>query len=176
MAVTNAYVDANISAGKLSSAAVNSGACQITAVQAYSVLAADDATSVLRFFKGIPSDAIIIDIRILNTAITGATGALIGLYDVLDFDGVGAAIDDNCFHTGFDLSSANAVASGWAEAMILPTIPNRETQLWEIAAQTQAPGAAGPKAAAYDIAIKLVNKTASATGDIAMLLTYVRGV
>ena len=177
MAVYNNYVDTNILAGKLANAALVSGVVQVTAVQKWSIAAGDDATSIFRVFKGIDSDSIIVDIEIMNDAVTGATGALIGLYNVLDFDGVGAIIaSGNQFNTNFNLSSANAIATGWVTCYTAAAIADREKSLWELAAQTQAPGAAGPKAPAYDICLTMVNKTASATGDVVMKLTYLRAV
>ena len=176
MAVVNNYVDTNVLAGKLGNAALVGGAVPIVAVQAWVVDAADSAASIYRVFKGIPSDAIILDIEVLNEAVTGVSAALVGLYDVLDFDGVGAIIGSgNQLCAGFNLASANTIASRWATMLTAPTIANREKQLWELASQTQAPGAAGPKASAYDICLTCPSMTTN-TAAIAMKLTYVRGV
>ena len=176
MAVINGYVDANVAAGKLGNAALVTGAAPIVAIQSFAIGASDSAASIYRVFKGVPSDAIILDLEVLNEAVAGVTAALVGLYDVLDFDGVGAIIGSgNQLCAGFNLSSANTIASRWATMLTAPVIADREKQLWELAAQTQAPGAAGPKASAYDIGISCPAMTTN-TANIAVKLTYVRGV
>jgi hypothetical protein len=179
MAVYNDYVDANLVLKKLGNAPLVSGAAVITAIQAWSVAATDDATSVYRVFPNIPSDAIILSLEIMNEAVTGATGALIGLYKSKSFDGVGAILGSgNQFHTNFNLSSANAIASNWVDAMPAVSIANREVSLWSLASEQQAPPASsyGPKGSSYDICLTMVNKTTVATGAIVMKLSYIRGV
>ena len=173
----NDYVDTNILAGKLANAALVSGAARISAIQSFVVGASDYATSAPRYrvFKGIPSDAIILSIKILNEAVAGVTAGTIGLSNVLDFDGVGATVDAACLSAGFNFSSANTIASVPAEALTAVTIANREKQLWELAAQTQAPGAAGPKAPAYDICLYMTSMTTN-TAAICVMLEYIRGV
>lgn len=173
----NDYVDTNILAGKLANAALVSGVPVIEAVQSWVVGASDYATSapVYRVFKGIPSDAIILSIKILNEAVAGVTAGTIGLHNVLDFDGLGAVVDADVLCAGFNFSSANTIASVAAEALTAVTIANREKQLWELAAQTQAPGAAGPKAPAYDITFTMTDMTTN-TAAIMARLSYIRGV
>ena len=176
MAVINAYVDANLALGKIGNAALISGAVEVKAIQSFTIGASDSASSVYRVFKGIPSDAIITSLKILNDAVAGVTAGLIGLYDVLDFDGKGAIIGSgNQLNAGFGFNSANTIASAPAEALTAVTIANREKQLWELAAQTQAPGAAGPKAPAYDICLTMPSMTTN-TANICIIMTYVRGV
>ena len=182
MAVYNNYVNANLVLGKIGSASLIGGVQQITAIQEWGVAAGDDAGSIYRVFPNIPSDAIITSLEIMNDAVTGATGALIGLYESLSFDGVGAIIaSGNQFHTNFNLSSANAIAGGFVNAMPAVSIANRISQLWQLAGETQAPvapgaGQTGPKGSSYDICLTMVNKTTVATGNIVMRLSYVRGV
>ena len=174
----NAYVDTNLIAGKLAQAALVSGVTKYVAIQSWVVGAADYATStpVYRVFKGIPSDAIVTSIKILNDAVAGVTAGLIGLYNVLDFDGVGAIIGSgNQLSAGFAFSSANTIASAPAEALTAVSIANREKALWELASQTQAPGAAGPKASAYDICFTMSSMTTN-TANICAILEYIRGV
>lgn len=173
----NDYVDTNILAGKLTSAALCSGAAVIDAVQSWVIGATDYATStpIYRVFKGIPSDAIVLSIMIMNDAIAGVTAATVGLYNVKDFDGVGAVISASLFNAGISLSAGNAIASGWVETLLAVSIANREKQLWELASQTQYPGTAGPKASAYDIAIVMPSMTTN-TANVTMKLRYIRGV
>jgi hypothetical protein len=176
MAVINAYVDANLALGKIGSAALINGVPKITVIQSFTIGASDSAASVYRVFKGIPSDAIILSIKILNDAVAGVTAGLIGLYDVLDFDGKGAIIGSgNQLCAGFNFSSANTIASVPAEALTAVAVANREKQLWELASQTQAPGAAGPKAPAYDICLTMASMTTN-TANICVIMDYVRGV
>ena len=173
----NDYVDTNILAGKLGNAALVGGVPVIEAVQSWIIGAADYATStpIYRVFKDIPSDAIILSIMILNDAIAGVTAATVGLYNSKSFDGVGAVISASLFNAGISLASGNAIASGWVETLLAVPIANREKQLWELASQTQAPGAAGPKASSYDIAIVMPSMTTN-TANVAMKLRYIRGV
>ena len=176
MAVVNAYVDTNVVAGKLSSAALVGGVPVIRAIQSFAIGASDSASSVYRVFKGIPSDAIVLSIKILNEAVAGVTAGLIGLYNVLDFDGKGAIIGSgNQLCAGFNFSSANIIANVPAEALTAVAVANREKQLWELASQTQAPGAAGPKAPAYDICLTMASMTTN-TANICVIMDYVRGV
>lgn len=177
MAVINNYVDANLVLGKLGSAALVSGVTEFEAVQSWVVGAADYTPSapIYRVFKGIPSDAIILSIGILNDAVAGVTAATVGIYDVLDFDGIGAVVNASLFNASLSLAAGNAIASGWVEVLNAVAIANREKQLWELAAQTQYPGAAGPKASAYDICLVCTGMTTN-TANIAMKLKYIRGV
>ena len=175
----NNYVNPVLVSGKLDSAARVSGVPLITAVVSWVVGASDYAstTPIYRVFKDIPSDAIILSLEVMNEAVAGVTSGPIGLYSSLSFDGGGAIIGSgNQLNTGFAFSSANAIASGWANALATgPAIASRAKQLWEIAAQTQAPGAAGPKAASYDICFTMTSMTTN-TANIVAKLTYVRGV
>ena len=185
MAVYNNYVDANLVATppKIGNAALISGVPEYVAVQSFVIDAADSAASIYRIFKGIPSDAIITSLDVLNEAVAGVTAGVIGLYNVKDFDGVGAAINSGTeLCAGFNFSSANTIASASATCLTAPTIANREKQLWELASQTQAPigGVAiasqtGPKAPAYDIGVKMVGMTTN-TAALMFKLKYIRGV
>jgi len=177
MAVINDYVDANVisSVGKLTSAAFVSGVPEICAVQAFTVAATDSASSIYRIFKGIPADAIILELYVMNDAVAGVSAGTIGLFNVKDFDGVGAAVAASALASSFDFSSAHAIASGWVNCKTAVSIANHEKALWELASQTQAPGAAGPKASAYDIGVTMVGMTTN-TANLVFKLHYVRGV
>ena len=176
MALDNTYADADLAAGKLGSAAHINGAVKLTAVQSWAVAAADAAGKVYRVFPDIPTDAIITSLWIMNEAVTGATGALIGFYQSLKFDGVGAIIGSgNQLHTNFNLSSANAIASNYVDAMPAVVIADREKSIWELLSFTQYPyTATGPKPSSVDLCLTMVNKTTVATGNIVMKLEYIR--
>jgi hypothetical protein len=176
--MANVYANTDVQAGKIGAAANVSGVKQFEAIIAWSVAAADAAGTVYRVFSNIPSDAIITSLDIMNEAVTGATGALIGLYNSLKFDGVGGILGSgNQFHTNFDLSSANAISSGFVNAMPAVSIANRAVQLYSLVGQVQYPASTtGPKASAYDVCLTMANKTTVATGAVVMRMRYVRGV
>ena len=173
----NNYVDANLVLGKIGSAALVGGVPLIAAVQSWVIGATDYVTStpIYRVFKDIPSDAIITALEILNDAVAGVTAATVGLRNSLSFDGVGATISDTLFCASISLSGGNAASAGWVNCLTAVSIANKEKQLWELASQTQYPGAAGPKAASYDIVIAMPSMTTN-TANIAMKLSYIRGV
>ena len=179
--MANVYANADVAAGKIGAAANVGGVPEYVGIVSFAVAAADAAGTVYRVFPNMPSDAIITSLDIMNDAVTGATGALIGLYQALKFDGIGAIIGSgNQFHTNFDLSSANAIASGFVNAMPAVSIANRGVQLYTLVSQTQYPGPSssltGPKASSYDVCLTMANKTTTATGNIVMRIKYVRGV
>ena len=181
MAVINNYVNANLSATPktLGAAAQVSGVPVYEAIQSFVIGSSDSAGSIYRVFKGIPADAIITSFEVMNDAVAGVTGGLIGLYNVLDWDNVGAIIGSgNQLSAGFNFSSANAVASGFVNALTAPSIANRMQALWQLAAQTQAPVAAGagqtgPKAAAFDICLTMPSMTTN-TANIVCKMKWVR--
>ena len=174
--MANVYVNSDVQAGKISSGGTVSGVKSFHATVAWSVASTDAAGTIYRVFPNVPSDAIVTSLDIMNGAVTGASGALIGLYVPSEF-GSGIIGSGNQFHTGFDLSSANAIAGGYVNAMPAVSILNRDNQLWDLAGQVQYPtSTTGPKAPAYDICLTMVNKTTVATGDICMRLKYIRGV
>ena len=171
------YVNADLIAGRIGAAANVSGVKQFEAISAWAVAAADAAGTIYRVFPNIPSDAIITSLDIMNEAVTGASGALIGLYKTVENGGaiIGSG---NQFNTNFDLSTANAIASGFVNAMPAVSIPNRAVQLYTLVSQVQYPTTTGtgPKDSSYDICVTMANKTTVATGNIVMRLKFVRGV
>ena len=109
MAVYNNYVDANLVLGKITEAPFAQGSKVFSVVQSFVVAAADSASSIYRVFPAIPSDAIIISIKILNDALPGVTAAVVGLYNCLNFDGVGAVINAGAeLNAGVDISAVIA--------------------------------------------------------------------
>jgi len=69
------------------------------------IAAADSNTSKFLIAQ-IPANAILLDIKVRCTALTGGTDFDIGLYDAVDFGG--EVIDADLFADGLDLSSAKA--------------------------------------------------------------------
>lgn len=180
MAVINAYIDADIVAGKLASASHNKGVWACSVIQSFVVGATDAAGSIYRLFKGIPADAIITVLALYNDALTGATSVKMGLYDVLDFDGVGAIIGTgDQFMTATDISAGTAISSTARNCMTNLSIANREKQLWDLVAETAAPGpisAPTLKRAAFDVCMTMTAMTTGATGNVSVRMDYLRAV
>jgi hypothetical protein len=65
--------------------------------------ASDSTGSTYTILKDLPADAIILEMEIETTGITGATSCDIGLYD----SDSGAALVDNCYASGIDLSGSH---------------------------------------------------------------------
>lgn len=173
MAIINGYVDANLSAGKLASASNVSGVVIYSAVQSFVVGSTDQAGSIYRLFKGIPSDSIVISLTILNDALTGATSVKFGLYDVLDFDGVGAIIGTgDQFATAQNIASGNPISGAAANMLTNLSIANREVQLWSLVGEALYP----PKRAAFDLCMTMTAMTTGATGNVSVKLDYIRQV
>jgi hypothetical protein len=177
MAVVNKYVSANYnnSTGKLLDRAGLFGPGVVTqeAIAWFQPVSTDSVGSIYRLFKGIPSDVIITNLQMLNDAWTNCTSINIGLYNVLDWDGVGAIVGTgDQLLSGYNPSGGNPASSGWVSVLTNLSIANRIKSLWEVAAQAEYP----PKFAAFDIALTTVTNSGSATPNIAVKLSYVRGV
>ncbi len=99
--VTNA--DNTGTASHAFSAALRTGYEPRTAMETAAVLAADDDTSVYRFFR-VRSDAIITSIEVYNDAITSGTDYDFGVYQTAGNGG--AVVDADLFADGVDMSSA----------------------------------------------------------------------
>ena len=92
MSVVNKYASPNYALQKLDPAGTfGTGVCVCSSVMSF-VMTGDSVNSVYRLFKGIPGDAIITKLEIVNDAWTNCTSIDIALYQVLDFDGVGALV------------------------------------------------------------------------------------
>lgn len=177
MGLVNAYVDADLVAGKLASASRVSGVAVFQAIQSFVVGSTDTAGSIYRIFKGIPSDSIITSLELYNDALTGATSVKLGLYDVLDFDNVGAIIGTgDQFMTATDISSGTAISAAARNCLTNLSIANREKQLWDLAGEVVGPPSATMKRAAFDICMTMTAMTTGATGNVMVKMTYIRAV
>lgn len=125
------------------------------------VAAADSDNSVYRLAR-VPSNAVIVDLRINNDAITGGTDYNVGVYDTPEING-GAAIDDNAFMDAVDLSSASSGEGTYALTAI--AIENRHKQVWQHAGLS-----ADPKKL-VDIALTGIT-VGTGAGTIALSVTY----
>lgn len=178
MAVVNKYVSPNYNASlRVLDAAgqFGIGTSLLSAISVF-VMTGDTVGSIYRLFKGIPSDAIVTSLQILNDAWTNCTSINIGLYGVLDFDGVGAVVGSgNQLVAAYNPSAGNPITAGWVDLLNLtggPSIANRNAALWTLAAQAEYP----PKFAAFDIAMATVTNSGTATPNMAFKLNYMRGV
>lgn len=169
MAVENKYVDANVVAGKLGSAAATGGAQTKKLVISFETAVADSAGSVYRIIKGINPDAIITDIKIYNDAIAGADDTDVGFYETLDDNGGGGAeIDKNVLADDLDLSVANPVNSpefGLEDV----DVANLGQRVYEICGHTQS-----TKKRSYDLALT-VNSEITAAGTITVVVEMLQG-
>lgn len=166
---SNKYVEANIAAGKLTAAAQGSGSFYREAIVTYEKTAADTDASILRFFKGLPPEAIITKLVINNDAIAGCTAVAVGFYGVQDYDNIGAIVGSgNQLATAADLSTAHASGSGLSGLTAVDQA-NLVKRVYELCGHTQI-----TKLSAYDLALTLTTGGAN-TGTITLLLGYVLG-
>lgn len=126
-------------------------------------IAVDDSDgSVYRLCK-LPANAVIVDVRYYNDAITGGTDYDLGLYEG---DG-GAVADKDCLDDGFTFAVAQPVSSFPNQGMRAVTLANREKQLYELAADDDVsyPGF-------YDVALT-ANTAGSGAGNILVEIDYI---
>lgn len=148
------------------------GTCAMSTIAVFAPASTDSVGSVYRVFKNIPSDVIITGIKILNDAWTNCTSIDIGLYQVLEYDGVGAVVSGQiaALVSAYNPSSGNPITSAPVSLPLNIAIANRLQPLWQIAGQAEYP----PKFAAFDIALSTVTNTGSATPNIYLELSYIR--
>lgn len=106
MTVVNAYIDTLIGAGR-AKPIKSHGYRTIKSIGAVAIAASDDDGSVYRIDR-IPSDAIILSVKLASTAITGGTSFDLGFYEVSSASIAGAAVNKSV------LMSAVSFASGFA--------------------------------------------------------------
>lgn len=167
---TNLYVNADLIAGKLAASANLAGQKKYSACITYSKTASDTDGSVLRFIKGLPANAIIRNVQVLNAAIAGCTAVAVGFYATQKADGTGGAIigSGNQLAAALDLSSGHASGSELS-AITAVSVANRAARVYELAGHT-----AITKFDAYDLALTLTTGGAN-TGAITLLVDYTQG-
>lgn len=164
MAVEDKYTDATLAAGKITKAALSSGAEVIAMVATEEIAAADDNGSVYRLFKSVPSNLIPVEITITTDGITGGTDYDLGLYKV----GVGgAAVDADRLMDGQTMASALTRATGHQLGLQTVNIADIGKTLGELSAQTDVD-------LAYDIALT-ANTVGTAAGTISVIAKFVQG-
>lgn len=154
MAVVDKYTDANLVAGKITSAINNIGTKTTTIVGTVAVAAADDDTSVYRVLPNIPSSLVPIMISVHNTAVAAGTDYDLGLYKVTG----GAVVDKDILADGLDMSSARTIATLNNAGMTTIDIADGNQDLATLGAETN------PEAS-YDICLT-ANTVGSAAGTI----------
>lgn len=125
------------------------------------VAAADDDTSVYRFFR-VKSNWVIWNLLRWNDAITGGTAFEIGLHDIAATNS-GAVVDANLFGTTVDLSSASVVPVD--ERFEVLNITGIGLQVWELLGET------ADTNKWYDLTMTATT-VGSAAGDISLQIVY----
>ena len=108
MAVINDYVSTLIGKGRAKP--LNTGMYTNRAVISFEVAATDDILSKYRLMR-LPSDAIILDVKIANDAIAGLTDMNLGFYAPSTDIAVGAAADYDVLLDGANIAAGVARAS-----------------------------------------------------------------
>lgn len=169
MAVRDAYVESNVSSGKITAAAQSRGAELRGFAITFETLAADDAGSKYRLIKGINPDAIILDLKAISDAVTGASDVDLGFYESLDDNGGGGAvISKDVLANGIDLSSALTHATA-KDGLVSVDPANLVKRVYELCGHTQT-----TKKRSYDLVLT-INSEVSAAGTITVMGILLQG-
>lgn len=163
MAVENKYVGTLAAAGKLDKSALTNGDKVVVMVKTEEIAAADDDGSVYRFFKGVPSNLIPIEITVATDGQTGMTDCDLGLYKTE----LGAVVDKDVLMDGQTLASALTRASGHQLGLANVNIADAEKTLASLSGQTDPDPC-------YDIALT-ANTVGSGAGTVTIIAKFVQG-
>lgn len=164
MAVEDKYTSALTAAGKLEKSALSTGTEEIVLIGTEETAAADDDGSVYRFFKGVPSNLIPVEINLMCDAITGCTDVELGLYKV----GIGgAAVDIDVLMGSDDISAGITRIAGYQLGMAAVNIADQGKTLAELSGQTDPDSA-------YDICLT-ANTVGSGVGTITIVAKFAQG-
>jgi hypothetical protein len=153
MAVLDVYIDPNLEINQKQDPNKAGGSrALISAFQSFAVAAGDDDGSVYRIGK-INSNAMIYDIVIACTAITGGTDWDLGLYDV-DF---GPVVDKDLFMDGQTFATASRTING----MSAVTVTNLNKRVYELL------GLPSDPLKQYDLALT-ANTVGTANGSVTL--------
>lgn len=153
MAIENKYIDPNLAAGDRQDPNRAGGSrALINPFQTFAVAAADDDGSVYRIGR-IASNAIVYDIVIACTAITGGTDWDLGLYET----DLGPVVDADLFMDGQTL----AVASRSLDGMSNVAVADLNKRVYELL------GLSSDPCKVYDLALT-ANTVGSADGSVAV--------
>lgn len=105
---TDLYTDSNQQTGDKTTALAQLTGDAKLGVATYEKTASDNDTSVLRFFKDVPVEMVLADVKVMCDAITGATDTDLGIY----LPSGGAVLDKDLFMDGQTLASASKTLDG----------------------------------------------------------------
>jgi len=179
MAIVNKYASANYNntnGPKLDPAGSFGTGVDLQSSVCTFVMTGDTVASIYRIFKGIPGDAIITKLEIVNDVWTNCTSVNIGLYGVLDFDGVGAVTSNATVASGAALLVSaydpHSATTDWTNMPLAMGVAAHGQPLWTLCGQSEYP----PKFAAYDIGLATVTNSGTATPNLTFKLSYIRNV
>lgn len=164
MAVVDKYANADLENGKLGAAANVAGNKVVTSVVSFNIESGDAANSVYRVFPNLNPCLIPVDIKVMNTAVTGASDVDLGLYE----GEKGNVIDADCLADGLTIATAHAKSAA-LDGLTSVAVDNIGKQLFELAGHTIA-----NRKDTYDIALTL-NGAATADGTVTVIGTFVQG-
>lgn len=167
MGVRNEYANAITEAGKLDCPAFVQGQGQIFGgVATFEIAAADDDASIIRIFKNVPAEVVILSLRLSCDALTGMTDVDCGLYDP-DERG-GAVIDKDILADGLNPSAGYSRILG-LDCLKDVDLANAQKRLYQIAGHTF-----DTKKPGYDIALTF-NTIGSGAGTIMVVGLFLQG-
>lgn len=156
---TDRYTDTNQAAGNRTTALATLTADGKFGFATVEKTAADNDTSVLRFFKSVPVETTLAQVVVMTDAISGATDTDLGIYLP---DG-GAVLDKDLFMDGQTLASASRVLDGTSNVAI-ENLGKTIKDLYETANSTTL----DPSVRTVDIALT-GNTFGTNTGTISLL-------
>ena len=163
MAVINAFVNADVAAGKKGNPALVSGGQLRSFVSVFEVASGDDDGSIYKIAK-LPANAILTSLTLNSDAITGLTSIDCGLYKES-----GVVADANLFLSAEDIAAGQAIGTA-QDAMEDLALENLGKKLYEQLGLTVATATE----TAYDLALT-ANTVGSAAGTIVVRGTYILG-
>lgn len=166
MAVVDAFVDTLVAANKKGNPSKISGGRVLTLAQTFEVAAADDNASIYRLAR-LPANAVPVECKIVNDALTSGTDWDLGLYK----QNGGAVVDKDIFLDGGDLSSARAITApldGLTNLGGADPLAAIGKKLWELLGLTE------PNQQGYDLALT-ANTVGSAAGTVSIIFSYILG-
>lgn len=117
----------------------------------------------------LPANAILLDIKVRNSAITAGSDFDIGLYDAVDFGG--AVIDKDMFADGLDLSSARARGSEVSGISAL-SLANGTKRVYELANAAASRSLSSGERTVYDLVLT-ANTVGTADGSVEVDVEFI---
>lgn len=167
MAVVDKYVNADVEADKLATAAFNGKGEVYEATAIVNIDSGDSDDSVFRVFAGLNSDLIPKEILITNDALTSGTDFELGLYE----PNSGVLVDIDILMGTTSMTSGRAEGSS-VSGLSAVSLANTQKKLYELVGQTVGPG--GTKDPTFDIVLT-ANTIGSTTGVIVVKATFIQG-